>query len=227
MSDIIKDINEFNCLNIYNQYSNDDVYYKFFKLFKEFFFNRYIYNAQNLFNLRFPSQVIKLQNANLTENSENLTEYLLFYYSNIFGFYSPLGRASGKNLYDDNKSYDKAFKWDDMSNNGYIPIKDYITLITFFLDYSQGSWSYSFLHNLMLKFANTKDFFIEPQINGCLIHCVFDAKGKINLLSNLFTNKEVYGFTPLQKVKFKIYSLESDFNIKLKEYTDKYTIKKK
>lgn len=33
---------------------------------------------------------------------------------------------------------------------------------------------------------------------------MLDGKGRLNILSNIFTNREIYGFTPLQRVKFNI-----------------------
>ena len=33
---------------------------------------------------------------------------------------------------------------------------------------------------------------------------MLDYKGRLNILSNIFTNRELYGFTPLQRVKFNI-----------------------
>lgn len=33
---------------------------------------------------------------------------------------------------------------------------------------------------------------------------MLDIKGRINILSNIFTNRELYGFTPLQRVRFNI-----------------------
>ena len=204
MDSIIKDISEFKGLDIYNQYANDEVYYQFFTLFKKYFFDKYVKNAQAIFDTRLPSKVIDLNIDVDNLEAEQAMQYFLFYYSNVFGFYSPLGKASDKNLYDDNRDYDKGFKWDDMSGNGFIPITDYITLIRYFMDYSSGSWTYGWLSRLIISYVKTTKFIIEPKLDGCVIHAVLDIKGRINILSNIFTNRELYGFTPLQRVKFNI-----------------------
>lgn len=204
MDSIIKDISEFKGLDIYNQYANDEVYYQFFTLFKQYFFDKYVKNAQTIFDVRLPSKVIDLNIDVDNLEAEQAIQYFLFYYSNIFGFYSPLGKASGKNLYDDNIDYDKGLKWDDMQGNGFIPITDYITLIRYFMDYSSGSWTYGWLSRLIISYVKTTKFIIEPKLDGCVIHAVLDGKGRLNILSNIFTNREIYGFTPLQRVKFNI-----------------------
>lgn len=204
MDSIIKDISEFKGLDIYNQYANDEVYYQFFTLFKQYFFDKYVKNAQTIFDVRLPSKVIDLNIYVDNLEAEQAIQYFLFYYSNIFGFYSPLGKASGKNLYDDNIDYDKGLKWDDMQGNGFIPITDYITLIRYFMDYSSGSWTYGWLSRLIISYVKTTKFIIEPKLDGCVIHAVLDGKGRLNILSNIFTNREIYGFTPLQRVKFNI-----------------------
>ena len=204
MDSIIKDISEFKGLDIYNQYANDEVYFQFFTLFKKYFFDKYVKNAQAIFDTRLPSKVIDLNIDVDNLEAEQAMQYFLFYYSNVFGFYSPLGKASGKNLYDDNRDYDKGLKWDDMSGNGFIPITDYITLIRYFMDYSSGSWTYGWLSRLIISYVKTTKFIIEPKLDGCVIHAVLDYKGRLNILSNIFTNRELYGFTPLQRVKFNI-----------------------
>lgn len=204
MDSIIKDISEFKGLDIYNQYANDEVYYQFFTLFKQYFFDKYVKNAQTIFDVRLPSKVIDLNIDVDNLEAEQAIQYFLFYYSNIFGFYSPLGKAIGKNLYDDNIDYDKGLKWDDMQGNGFIPITDYITLIRYFMDYSSGSWTYGWLSRLIISYVKTTKFIIEPKLDGCVIHAVLDGKGRLNILSNIFTNREIYGFTPLQRVKFNI-----------------------
>lgn len=204
MDSIIKDISEFKGLDIYNQYANDEVYFQFFTLFKQYFFDKYIKNAQAIFDTRLPSKVIDLNIDVDNLEAEQAMQYFLFYYSNVFGFYSPLGKASGKNLYDDNRDYDKGLKWDDMQGNGFIPITDYITLIRYFMDYSSGSWTYGWLSRLIISYVKTTKFIIEPKLDGCVIHAVLDIKGRINILSNIFTNRELYGFTPLQRVRFNI-----------------------
>lgn len=204
MDSIIKDISEFKGLDIYNQYANDEVYFQFFTLFKKYFFDKYIKNAQAIFDTRLPSKVIDLNIDVDNLEAEQAMQYFLFYYSNVFGFYSPLGKASGKNLYDDNRDYDKGLKWDDMQGNGFIPITDYITLIRYFMDYSSGSWTYGWLSRLIISYVKTTKFIIEPKLDGCVIHAVLDGKGRLNILSNIFTNRELYGFTPLQRVKFNL-----------------------
>lgn len=204
MDSIIKDISEFKGLDIYNQYANDEVYYQFFTLFKQYFFDKYVKNAQAIFDTRLPSKVIDLNIDVDNLEAEQAMQYFLFYYSNVFGFYSPLGKASGKNLYDDNRDYDKGLKWDDMQGNGFIPITDYITLIRYFMDYLSGSWTYGWLSRLIISYVKTTKFIIEPKLDGCVIHAVLDGKGRLNILSNIFTNREIYGFTPLQRVKFNI-----------------------
>lgn len=204
MDSIIKDISEFKGLDIYNQYANDEVYYQFFTLFKKYFFDKYVKNAQAIFDTRLPSKVIDLNIDVDNLEAEQAMQYFLFYYSNVFGFYSPLGKASGKNLYDDNRDYDKGLKWDDMQGNGFIPITDYITLIRYFMDYSSGSWTYGWLSRLIISYVKTAKFIIEPELDGCIVHAVLDGKGRLNILSNIFTNREIYGFTPLQRVKFNI-----------------------
>ena len=204
MDSIIKDISEFKGLDIYNQYANDEVYFQFFTLFKKYFFDKYVKNAQAIFDTRLPSKVIDLNIDVDNLEAEQAMQYFLFYYSNVFGFYSPLGKASGKNLYDDNRDYDKGLKWDDMQGNGFIPITDYITLIRYFMDYSSGSWTYGWLSRLIISYVKTTKFIIEPELDGCIIHAVLDGRGRLNILSNIFTNREIYGFTPLQRVKFNI-----------------------
>lgn len=204
MDSIIKDISEFKGLDIYNQYANDEVYFQFFTLFKKYFFDKYVKNAQAIFDTRLPSKVIDLNIDVDNLEAEQAMQYFLFYYSNVFGFYSPLGKASGKNLYDDNRDYDKGLKWDDMQGNGFIPITDYIILIRYFMDYSSGSWTYGWLSRLIISYVKTTKFIIEPKLDGCVIHAVLDGKGRLNILSNIFTNREIYGFTPLQRVKFNL-----------------------
>lgn len=204
MDSIITDIRELQGLKIYNQYANDEVYYQFFTLFKQYFFDKYVKNAQTIFDTRLPSKVIDLNIDVDNLEAEQATQYFLFYYSNIFGFYSPLGKASGKNLYDDNRDYDKGLKWDDMQGNGFIPITDYITIIRYFMDYSSGSWTYGWLSRLIISYVKTTKFIIEPKLDGCVIHAVLDGKGRLNILSNIFTNREIYGFTPLQRIKFNL-----------------------
>lgn len=204
MDSIIKDISEFKGLDIYNQYANDEVYFNFFTLFKKYFFDKYVKNAQAIFDTRLPSKVIDLNIDVDNLEAEQAMQYFLFYYSNVFGFYSPLGKASGKNLYDDNRDYDKGLKWDDMQGNGFIPITDYITLIRYFMDYSSGSWTYGWLSRLIISYVKTTKFIIEPKLDGCIVHAVLDGKGRLNILSNIFTNREIYRFTPLQRVKFNL-----------------------
>ncbi|WP_289748617.1 hypothetical protein [Helicobacter bilis] len=204
MDSIITDIRELQGLKIYNQYANDEVYFQFFTLFKQYFFDKYVKNAQTIFDVRLPSKVIDLNIDVDNLEAEQAMQYFLFYYSNVFGFYSPLGKASGKNLYDDNRDYDKGLKWDDMQGNGFIPITDYITLIRYFMDYSSGSWTYGWLSRLIISYVKTAKFIIEPKLDGCIVHAVLDGKGRLNILSNIFTNREIYGFTPLQRVKFNI-----------------------
>ena len=91
-----------------------------------------------------------------------------------------------------------------MQGNGFIPIIDYITIVRYFIDYSSGSWTYGWLSRLIISYVKTTKFIIEPKLDGCVIHAVLDGKGRLNILSNIFTNRDIYGFTPLQRVKFNI-----------------------
>lgn len=206
----IEHINELQGFQIYNQYANDTVYFEFFKVVKQFFYDKYIQSAQNIFDTRLPSKVIELDIDTTLIDKDQAMQYFLFYYANIFGFYSPLGRADGKNLYDDNKLHDKGLKWDDMSGNGFIPIEDYITIIRYFMDYSSGAWSYGWLSRLIIDYVRTTKFIIEPELFGCVVHAVVDTKGKLAILSNIFTNRDLYGFIPLQRVKFNILYNDED-----------------
>lgn len=210
MDSLIKDISELKGLEIYNQYANDEVYYNFFKMFKQYFYDKYIKNAQNIFNVRYPSKVVDLEHDINSTDSDEIMQYFLFYYENVFGFTSPLAKASSKNLYDDNKDYDKSIKWDDMQGNGFIPISDYIIIIRYFLNYSSGSWTYGWLSKLIISYVKSTKFIIEAKLDGCIIHAVNDTKGRLEILSNIFTNRDIYGFTPLQKVKFHLLDTDSE-----------------
>lgn len=202
-------------LNIYEQYSKDKVYFDFFLKLKQYIYNNYFQDLEKKYNLRFIEYVENFYNLDSLDSDSFADEktineareaigYLMFYYTHFFGFYSPLGKAGGNVLYDDNEKWESDIQWDDVDGNGFIPIKDYLKIIKYFLNYKFGSWTYGWLYSLIIDYANTDKFVFEPTENGVNVFCVNDSKGKLKILGNIFTDFETYTFTPIQRVKFVI-----------------------
>ena len=212
MSDFIKRVQDLEGLNIYEQYKDDPVYFKFFQVLKEYIFEKYFQDMETYYNMRFPTKVDEAFNVSNkeTQDTDNYLNYLLYYYTHFFGFYSPLGKAGGNVLYDDNELWDSNIEWDDINGNGFIPIKDYVKIIKYFMDYRYGSWTYGWLYSFIQDYCKTNLIVIEPDINGCVVHAVMDSKQKLKILSNIFTNTDIYTFTPIQRVKFNIVYSEDE-----------------
>lgn len=217
---VVNDIEKLPGLNIYEQYKSDDVYNEMFKKLKQYIFNNYFKDLINNYNKRFPSVTLRAY-VDSDENKDDLM-YLLYHYTNIYGFYSPLGKAQGAVLYDDLNLWDRNKRWDDIKGNGFIPIQDYIKLITHFLNYEHDTWRYGWLYNLIVDYVKTYDFILEPTIEGVIVHCMRDNNNRLQTLSNIFTEYERFSFTPIQRVKFIVYYEKQELDKKIKEIHEIY-----
>lgn len=174
----------------YMQYRGVPVVNSFFSVLKEFLFD----------NIN--EKLALLDNVKWSYNGNN--EYLQFYYTNLFNFKRSFGEAKVKNLYDTGKQYDTGIKYDDRSFTGYLDLSQYKTLIKYFFNYAEETYTLGWVYGLVMEFCNFKvgEVTIDCEKTYITINCRRTTESV--LLQRIFLNKQDYSNVPIVDIRFNL-----------------------
>lgn len=179
------------CIEAYQQYSQDPVINDCFRVLKDSFFE---YHTQTI-----KSGILQQQ-----WSFEGDNPYLQYYIESLYGFFRSFGEAIINNQYDTGLQYDTALLYDDASFDGFMGLPYYKKLVKWFLNYQYNTFTPTWLWSLVNDFCETSDFTFTFN----------DFNAQVNMrtsvesiqLQRIFSNRQVYGNTPITPITFNLTS---------------------
>lgn len=175
------------CIEAYQQYSQDPVINDCFRVLKDSFFESYTQTIQ--------SGILQQQWSFEGDNT-----YLQYYIESFYGFLRSFGEEVVNNKYDTGLQYDTGLFYDDSNFDGFMGLPYYKKLVKWFLNYQYNTFTLTWLWSLVADFCETSDFTFT--FNDFNVQVNIQAGTTSTQLQRVLSNRQVYGNTPITPITF-------------------------